>query len=246
MSLVLDVSNVTKRFSQLTALDHVSIQLNEGEILGLIGPNGSGKTTLINVVSGIIRPDSGKIKLNDMDITGIMPHRICHFGLNRTFQTPRPFPSLTVEENVLLALVYGNRRALKKDDLSRKDNVERVLKLTGLFELRAKPAHSLNTFEKKMLDLSRALVTEPRVLLVDELAAGLNPDELKWVKYLLESIQGSGVSMVVVEHIMSFIKDVAGRVIVMDAGKKIYEGDFAGAAKDETVREVYLGTKSVA
>jgi len=245
VAAALEVTNVTKRFGQLTAIDKMSLQLDNGEILGLIGPNGSGKTTLINIVSGVIKPDSGTIRLNGLNVTGMMPHRICHLGLNRTFQTPRPFSSLTVEENVHLAQRFGSRNASTPGNSDREEKIDHVLELTGLLELRKKPAHSLNTFEKKMLDLARALSTGPRVLLVDELAAGLNPDELKWVKDILESVRKSGVSLVVVEHIMSFIRDVAGRVIVMDAGRKIYEGDFGGAAQNETVKEVYLGTRSV-
>lgn len=236
------VSGVAKSFAHLKALNGVSLDLSEGEILGLIGPNGSGKTTLINVISGIFKPDEGKIMFRGKDIGGMKPHRIAHIGINRTYQTPRTFNSLTVEENVRIAAVYGNRG--QSADV--KKIIEETLTTTNLESMRHEYASSLNTFHRKLLDLARALATSPRLILVDELAAGLNPDEMKDVGELLTRLRDGGISMVVVEHIMAFIKTISERVVVMDAGEKIFEGDFTSAAADERVKEVYLGRRNFA
>lgn len=236
------VENVSKSFAHLRALKGISLELNEGEILGLIGPNGSGKTTLINVISGIFRPDSGKITFQGKDISALRPYRIAHLGINRTYQTPRPFNSLTVEENIRVALVYGKGSR----DTSENENLNRILSITKLEAMRGEAASSLNTFHKKMLDFARALATSPKIILVDELAAGLNPDEMEEVSNLLTRLKDMGTSLIVVEHVMSFIRHLSERVIVMDAGDKIFEGDFEDAANDEKVKEVYLGRRSFA
>ena len=221
------------------AVKNISLELSQGEILGLIGPNGSGKTTLINLVSGIFRPDSGSIHLEDHIISGLKTHEIAKLGINRTFQTPKPFGSLTVEENIRVAMVYCHR----KGDSPHMDQMEITLEMLGLTPHRKEVASSLNTFNRKMLDLARALVTSPKVLLVDELAAGINPDELHQVSDLLKRIRETGTSLIVVEHVMSFIKTVSERIIVMDAGEKILEGKYEDVVKNQHVKEVYLGRK---
>lgn len=236
------VTGVTKSFAHLKALNGISVELSEGEILGLIGPNGSGKTTLINVISGIFRPDDGKIVFQGKEIGGMKPHRVAHLGINRTYQTPRTFNSLTVEENVRVATVFGNRG----HGIDVNKVIEDTLSITNMGSLRHEYASSLNTFHRKMLDLARALATSPRIILVDELAAGLNPDEMKEVGDLLKELRDKGLSLIVVEHIMAFIKTISERVVVMDAGEKIFEGDFTHAATDEHVKEVYLGRRSFA
>lgn len=236
------VTEVKKSFAHLKALNGISVELSEGEILGLIGPNGSGKTTLINVISGIFKPDHGKIVFQGKDIGGMKPHKIAHIGINRTYQTPRTFNSLTVEENVRVATVYGNQTP----GIDINKVIEDTLALTKLQSMRKEYASSLNTFHKKMLDLARALATSPKIILVDELAAGLNPDEMNEVGNLLKELSDKGLSLIVVEHVMAFIKTISERVVVMDAGEKIFEGDFASAATDEHVKEVYLGRRNFA
>ncbi len=236
------VDKISKSFGHLKALNGVTLELSEGEILGLIGPNGSGKTTLINVISGIFNPDSGTVNMEGKKISGLRSYKIARLGINRTYQTPRPFSSLTVEENLRVSMVFGHRRGESPSAA----HIERVLEMLGLSEHRKEVAASLNTFHKKMLDLARAMVTSPKILLVDELAAGLNPDELNQVSELLKSIREGGTSLIVVEHVMSFIRTVSERLIVMDAGEKIFEGDYGGAVKDEHVKEVYLGRRSYA
>ena len=238
---ILGIEGVRKSFTHLVALKDISLTLGRGEILGLIGPNGSGKTTLINTVSGIFKPDKGKIRMEGKDITGIKPFELVHFGLNRTFQTPKPFNSMTASENVRVALRYGNKDESEKEA----DRARWALELSGLVGMEHSLAGSMNTFHKKMLDLSRAMVTGPKILLVDELAAGLSIKEMNEVKKLLLSIRDMGVSLIVVEHGMSFIQWLAERVIVMNAGEKIFEGRFEKAAVDEKVKEVYLGRRSV-
>lgn len=240
MSDILMVKEVRKSFARLVALNEISLTLGKGEILGLIGPNGSGKTTLINTVSGIFKPDKGRVEMGGRDITGLRPFKLAQMGLNRTFQTPKPFGSLTASENVRVALKYGN----KHDKNMGLERVKWALELSGLSKMENTPAGSMNTFHKKMLDLSRAMVTDPKVLLVDELAAGLSIREMNEVQKLLLNIRDMGISIIVVEHVMSFIRNLAERVIVMNAGEKIFEGKFEKAAADEKVKEVYLGRRS--
>lgn len=216
----------------------MSLSVRPGETLGLIGPNGSGKTTLINVVSGLLYADTGSLELYGRRIDRLSPHRRSHLGINRTFQIPHPFNSLTVRENIDIALLFGRMR--KRTDLEQR--AEEILRLTGLSAASSLRASSLNTGQKKMLDLAKALATEPRVLLVDELAAGLNSSEAETVAALLRDVKKGVDAMIVVEHVMSFINKVTDHVLVLDAGKIIFEGKFSDAVNDSRVREVYLGS----
>ena len=235
--------NLSKSFGKLKALDGVNLHLDKSEILGLIGPNGSGKTTFINLVSGVYNAELGEIYLDGISLNGIQPYKLCRIGVSRTFQTPKPFTTLTVEENIKTAAFFGSM--IKNGDRRITSSiVEEVLHMLELNDLRGKRASTLNSFQKKMLDLGRALATKPKILLLDELAAGLNLDELEKVKKLIAHLKETGVSIIVVEHIMKFIRDVADRVVVLNMGKKIYDGDFRGAAEDATVREVYLGKRT--
>ena len=234
---VLEVNGIVKRFGSLEALGGVTLSLQSGDILGLIGPNGSGKTTLINVVSGLLYPDAGSLHLYGRRIDRLSPHRRSHLGVNRTFQIPHPFMGLTVRENIDISLLFG--RLKNSADLDQR--AEDILKLAGLSEFAEHKAGNLNTSQKKMLDLAKALATEPRVLLVDELAAGLNSSEAEAVAGLLKEVRKSVDAMIVVEHVMNFIKRVTEDVVVLDAGKVIFSGKFIDAVKDSKVREVYLG-----
>ena len=234
---VLEVNGIVKRFGSLEALGGVTLSLQSGDILGLIGPNGSGKTTLINVVSGLLYPDAGSLILYGRRIDRLSPHRRSHLGVNRTFQIPHPFMGLTVRENIDISLLFGRLR--NRSDLDQR--AEDILKLAGLSGFSEHKAGNLNTSQKKMLDLAKALATEPRVLLVDELAAGLNTSEAEAVAVLLKEVRKSVDAMIVVEHVMNFIKKVTEDVVVLDAGKVIFSGKFIDAVKDSKVREVYLG-----
>lgn len=236
---LLTVDALVKRFGAFHALDRLSFALRPGEILGLVGPNGSGKTTCINVISGLYAPDGGRVLLGGTPVAGLAPHRLAHLGINRTFQVPKPFRSLSVRDNVALASAYGRRDAGEAD-------LDALLDSLDLAALAQRPALELNNAQQKMLDLARALATQPRVLLVDELAAGLNPSELERIGARLEAIARSGVGLVVVEHLMGFIDQITDRVIVMNAGRHIFEGTLAAAVHDPQVIEVYLGASDVA
>jgi branched-chain amino acid transport system ATP-binding protein len=233
---LLVVDKLVKRFGGFRALDGVSFHLRAGEILGLVGPNGSGKTTCINVVSGILRPDAGEVRLGGESVSRLPPHRLVHLGVNRTFQVPKPFLSMTVRQNVQIAASYG---AGSRDDA----DVERVLASLDLAPIATRRAADLNSAQQKMLDLARALATRPKLLLVDELAAGLNPVELERVARTLKELALSGIGLLVVEHLMGFIDRITDRVIVMNAGKEIFEGVLTAAAQDAQVVEVFLGAE---
>ncbi len=235
---LLVVEGLVKRFGGFRALDVLSFSVGAGEILGLVGPNGSGKTTCINVISGLYRPDGGVIYFEGRPIGGLPPHRLVHAGINRTFQVPRPFLTLTVRENVEIALAYG-RNPERQDAGALLSSLE----LAGFAD---QPAAELNSAHQKMLDLARALATGPRLLLVDELAAGLNPAELEHVAAKLKELARSGIALLVVEHLMGFIDQITDRIIVMNAGKEIFEGRLADAARNAQVVEVFLGAEHAA
>jgi branched-chain amino acid transport system ATP-binding protein len=231
---ILDVTGLVKRFGGFHALGGLSFHVAAGEILGLVGPNGSGKTTAINVISGLYAPDGGTIMFDGASIGGLASHLLVHRGINRTFQVPKPFLSLTVRQNVEVALAYGGagRGAPAADELLREYR---------LMDYADRPAADLNSVQQKMLDLARALATRPRLLLLDELAAGLNPTELDWISGKIKQLAGGGIAVIVVEHLMGFIEHVTDRVIVMNAGKEIFEGTLAVAVKVPQVIEVFLG-----
>jgi branched-chain amino acid transport system ATP-binding protein len=234
---LLRVEGLVKRFGGFHALDGLSFHLAPGEILGLVGPNGSGKTTCINVISGLYRPDGGEVLLEARSIGGLASHRLVHLGINRTFQVPKPFLTLTVRENVEIAAAYGR----KNQDLL---DIDGLLASLELDRQGARPAAELNSVQQKILDLARALATGPRILLIDELAAGLNPAELDRVAARLEALAASGIALVVVEHLMGFIDQVTDRVIVCNAGRAIFEGQLAEAVRDPRVVEVFLGSEN--
>lgn len=236
---LLNVAKLVKRFGGFSALDGLSFHVVPGEILGLVGPNGSGKTTAINVVSGLYAPDGGEVMFDGEPIGGIASHRLVHRGVNRTFQVPKPFMSLTVRENVQVALAYG-RAAVAPPAIAE------LLDEYRLAEFADRPASELNSAQQKMLDLTRALATRPRLLLLDELAAGLNPAELDWIAGRIKALAASGVAIIVVEHLMGFIEHITDRVIVLNAGKEIFEGKLAAAVKEPQVIEVFLGGEHAA
>lgn len=231
---VLRVEKLVKTFGAFRALDEFSFEVHAGEILGLVGPNGSGKTTSINVVSGLYPPNGGTVRLGGKSIGGLKSHKIVHLGVNRTFQIPKPFMQLTARENVEVARTYGSH-------VRETVPAERLLADLNLDKLADRPAIELNSAQQKMLDLARALATGPRLLLVDELAAGMNPAELDWIANRLRLLARSGMAIVVVEHLMGFIEQVTDRVIVLNAGREIFEGKLAEAIQDARVVEVFLG-----
>src|SRR5579863_6466757 len=235
---ILDVSKLVKRFGGFYALDGLSFHVSAGEILGLVGPNGSGKTTAINVISGLYAPDGGEVMLEGASIGGVASHKLVHRGINRTFQVPKPFLSLTVRQNVEVALAYGGAAAAPA--------MAGLLEEYRLAEVADRLAADLNNAQQKMLDLVRALATRPRLLLLDELAAGLNLAELDWIAGRIQALARSGVAIIVVEHLMGFIEHITDRVIVLNAGKEIFEGKLAVAVNVPQVIEVFLGGEHAA
>ncbi len=238
---LLAVDRLVKRFGGFRALDGVSFALGAGEVLGLVGPNGSGKTTCINTISGLYPPDGGAVRFAGQTLGGLPPHRRARLGINRTFQSPRPFASLTVRQNVALAAAYGRRHGA---DAGPADIAALLaeLELDGLAERRAE---DLNSAQQKQLDLARALATRPRLLLVDELAAGLNPAELARMAERLAALAGGGMALLVVEHLLGFLDRLTDRVIVMNAGREIFEGTLSEATRDGEVVRVFLGGEHV-
>ncbi len=236
---ILEVSKLVKRFGGFTALDGLSFHVVAGEILGLVGPNGSGKTTAINVISGLYAPDGGELTFDGGAIGGVASHKLVHRGINRTFQVPKPFMSLSVRENVEVALAYGRADGTPPP-------LDALLEEYRLADVANRPAADLNSAQQKMLDLTRALATAPRLLLLDELAAGLNPAELDWIAGRIKALAANGMAIIVVEHLMGFIEHITDRVIVMNAAKEIFEGKLAAAVKQPQVIEVFLGGEHAA
>ena len=234
---LLAVTDLVKRFGGFRALDGLTFDLKRGEILGLVGPNGSGKTTCINVISGLYGPDGGEVRFEGRSVAGLPSHRLVHLGINRTFQIPKPFLTLTVRENVEVAATYGRRggRAVDIDGLLADLELDRQANRLAM---------ELNSVQQKMLDLARALATGPKLLCVDELAAGLNPAELDRVAERLRGLARSGITLLVVEHLMGFIDQVTDRVIVLNAGREIFEGALGEAIHHRQVVEVFLGTEN--
>ena len=235
---ILNVAKLVKRFGGFYALDGLSFHVSAGEILGLVGPNGSGKTTAINVISGLYAPDGGDVLFEGASIGGVASHKLVHRGINRTFQVPKPFLSLTVRQNVEVALAYGGAASAPA--------MTDLLNEYRLADVADRPAADLNNAQQKMLDLVRALATRPRLLLLDELAAGLNPAELDWIAERIQALAKDGMAIIVVEHLMGFIEHITDRVIVLNAGKEIFEGKLAVAVKVPQVIEVFLGGEHAA
>jgi len=236
---LLEVERVSKSFGGLVAVRDVSFAVEAGEIVGVMGPNGSGKTTLFNLVTGALNPDAGRIRLDGEEVTGLSPSRICAKGIARTFQLVHPFPGLTALENVLVGQLYGRNRLPFAPAL---DQAARLLDRVGLSGKAHLPAAQLTVVERKRLELARALATAPRVLLMDEFMAGLTPAEVGEAIGLLRQLQGEGVTLVIVEHIVWALLDLSHRIVVLSAGEKIAEGPPAAVARDPTVIDIYLGT----
>jgi branched-chain amino acid transport system ATP-binding protein len=232
----LEVERLTKGFGGVLAVGDVSFTLEAGELLGVMGPNGSGKTTLFNLIAGALRPDRGRIRFQGHDIAGLTPHRVCARGVARTFQLVRPFAGLSALDNVRVGCLYGRRRGLDA-----RTEALRLLALVGLEGRATTPAATLTLMDRKRLELARALATSPDLLLLDEFMAGLNPAETAAAMALIRRLVADGLAVLMVEHIVWALMDLARRVVVLSAGEKIADGPPAAVAADPRVVDVYLG-----
>jgi branched-chain amino acid transport system ATP-binding protein len=236
---LLRLEGVSKSFGGVAAVRGVDLEVAEGEILGLIGPNGSGKTTLFNIVTGFVQADTGSISLQGRDITRARPAAVSRYGIARTFQIVRPFLHLTALQNIAVARAYGREPAQSKAQAEAE--ALSLLELIGLENLRDAPARSLTLVSRKRLELGRALACRPRLLLLDELLAGLNPSEVLADLDLIRRIRETGVTVVVVEHLVQAVFALCDRVAVMNTGEKIADGTPAAVAADQQVIDAYLG-----
>ena len=235
---VVECVDVTKHYGGVRALDGVTLAIAEGELLGLVGPNGSGKSTLVGLMSGVLRPTSGSIRVAGTSIGGLAPHEVAHLGIARTYQIPRPFESMTVRDNVAMAIMFGRtRRGLAEARLE----AEAHLELVGLADRAGALPAAINLHERQLLEMARALATRPRILLLDEALAGLNPAEIDQAVGVVRRIHASGVTIVIVEHLLRVVNQLATRIVVLEQGRALAAGDPATVMADPEVVRAYLG-----
>jgi branched-chain amino acid transport system ATP-binding protein len=235
--VILRLDNLTKSFGSLKAVNGVQLEVAPGEALGIIGPNGAGKTTLFNLVTGLLKPDTGTVWFGGRNITHAPPRARCIAGIGRSFQIPHPFESLTVFENLLVAAIHGRRRR----EAQVIDACGEILERTGLIAFANRRAGMLNLLGRKRLELARALASAPRLLLLDEIAGGLTEAECGELVQLVEDIKQSGVTIVWIEHIVHALVAVVSRLVVLNFGRKIVEGEPRSVMISDEVREIYMG-----
>lgn len=232
---ILEVEHLTKRFGGLKAIDDVSIHLNEGEILGLIGANGAGKTTLFNMISGVFPPSEGKIILNGQEIQNMKPHKICELGIGRTYQVVQPFTNLTLKRNVMAGALLHHK--MKEAEEIAEEIIERL----GISHLANTEGSSLTLIQMKRMEIARALATEPKILLLDEVMAGLNPGERVELLETVADLKKTGISIIIIEHVMKVIMSLSDRVYVLNQGKFLAEGTPEEVVSNPEVIKSYIG-----
>ena len=241
--VLLECVDVEKRFGGVRALAGVSLTVRRGDVVGLVGPNGSGKSTLIGVLAGVHTPTSGAVRLDGRRIDRVAPHVRSHLGIARTHQIPKPFESLTVRDNVAIACMFGRVSQGLADG---RRAAEEYLDVVGLAERGDALPREVNLHQRQLLELARALATQPTLLLLDEVLAGLNPSELDEAVRVLRRIHERGTTIVLVEHLMRVVTGLATRIVVLDRGAKLAEGEPRAVMDDPDVRRAYLGREAVA
>jgi branched-chain amino acid transport system ATP-binding protein len=234
---ILALEDISKRFGAIVVADGVDLSLADGEALGIIGPNGAGKTTLFGIVTGTVRPDAGCVRFRDEDVTALSPERRCRMGIARSFQIPQPFGGMTVFENVVVAAAFG--RGAGESSVYR--HSYEILERCGLSDRVNRQAGALTLLDRKRLELARALATDPRLLLLDEVAGGLVEHECTALISLIKEIRGSGISIVWIEHVVHALIAVVDRLVVLHGGKLIAEGDPETVIRSPQVAEIYMG-----
>ncbi|MBN9035637.1 MAG: ABC transporter ATP-binding protein [Rhizobiales bacterium] len=234
---ILTATGLSKRYGALTVTDNVSLSLGAGEALGIVGPNGAGKTTLFNLIAGTVRPDAGAIRFDGRDVTALPARERCHLGIARSFQIPHPFSGMTTYENVLVGAAFG-RRASERASEAR---AVEVLELTGLKRKANTYAGDLTLLERKRLEMARALASDPRLLLLDEIAGGLTEPECVELVATINGIRAEGVSLIWIEHVVHALLAVVDRIMVIDFGRKIAEGEPRAVMESQQVAAIYMG-----
>jgi len=237
---ILELNNVTRRFGGLAALDDVTLSVEAGEIVGLIGPNGAGKTTLVNVVTGVYRPTSGTVIFNGKRIDGTPSYNISRFGVARTYQVVQPFPEMTVLENVMAPATFA-AGAHSLDEA--RERAREAIEFLGLGPHVDTPAAELTLAGRKRLELAKSLAMKPRVLLLDEVNAGLNPAEIDTALDLIRAVAARGITIIIIEHLMKVVMNLCGRIVVLHHGAKIADGPPDAVSHDEEVIRAYLGRR---
>ena len=244
MDRMLEVQEVDKNFGGLYALNKVELYVTEGEIAGLIGPNGSGKTTLFNVISGVYKPTNGKVTFDGVDISSKAPEEISKLGIARTYQLVRPFLNMAAADNVMVGALFGSKFRARKSLKEARKLAEKSLEMVGIPRTDwDKPISYINLVNRKRIDLAKALAQEPRIILIDEVAAGLNPSEKEYMIDLLRHIRENNITLLIVEHDMRTIMTVCDRITVLNFGHKIAEGTPAEVEGNTEVIRAYLGEK---
>jgi len=240
MTTALEVMNLRRAFGGIHAVKGVSLSVRAGEVLGIIGPNASGKSTLFNLIAGVVRPDGGAVYIFGQNVTGWRPHQIARLGVGRTFQIPTAFLKMTVRRNLMVAgLAQPRGRSRRELEVE----VDRLLEFLQLDHLANEPAENLSGGQMKLLELGRVLMTLPRIVLLDEIAAGVSPVMVREISTYIRALNARGITFLVIEHDMRLIQDICSRVVVMDRGQKIAEGDFESVRQNPQVVAAYLGSE---